>query len=306
MYFMKKITLLSLFIISFLISATSQINNVSAVTGMTAQELRLEIARLTSVADVLRKKLIMLGDDPSTVYPDSIKEGDSTHPYITTGCLTTNHQMHKGHKGTAITALQTFLVQQNVYSSTLITGFFGPATQKGVQDWQAKHNIVKSGTPSTSGYGRVGPSTLRAMHIGCPGGRYDGNDGTLVDIALIKRKIAKKKKQKPKGIIVEDYSMKILPDKRGIAPHTINLEINIKGSTCTSYLVDWGDGSSTESYDSNKSTKCEHRSVKISRTHIYSRPGTFILSLKTGKAPLPKLIQYKPVSSIKIQAIGVR
>ena len=40
------------------------------------------------------------------------------------------------------------------------TDYFGPATQKAVQKFQASSGIVSSGTPTTTGYGRVGPLTL--------------------------------------------------------------------------------------------------------------------------------------------------
>ena len=39
------------------------------------------------------------------------------------------------------------------------TNYFGPATKKALQKFQAKHDIVSSGDEATTGYGSVGPST---------------------------------------------------------------------------------------------------------------------------------------------------
>jgi peptidoglycan hydrolase-like protein with peptidoglycan-binding domain len=47
-----------------------------------------------------------------------------------------------------------------------ITGFYGPATQKLVQDWQANHAVVSAGSPSVTGYGSVGPKTRQALMCG--------------------------------------------------------------------------------------------------------------------------------------------
>jgi hypothetical protein len=44
-----------------------------------------------------------------------------------------------------------------------VTGYFGPATLQLVQNWQASHGVVSSGSPDTSGYGYVGPKTRSAM-----------------------------------------------------------------------------------------------------------------------------------------------
>lgn len=47
-----------------------------------------------------------------------------------------------------------------------VTGYFGPATLQLVQNWQASHGVVSSGSPDTSGYGYVGPKTRAAMRCG--------------------------------------------------------------------------------------------------------------------------------------------
>ncbi len=280
-----------LFITAFFISSTP----VYAVTGMTADELRAEIARLTRVADSIRAQLLKFGDDPSTVLPGVT----NPNPIINSGgtaCLQTNKQMRRGQSGGSVSTLQQFMVSQGVYSPDLVTGYFGPATERGVQTWQARAGIVSYGTPATTGYGKVGPATLRAMHAGCPGGVYTGPSGSLVDS---NSNTINNTSNTPKTIPVERYTLSLNPTK-GIAPMTVTADFSITGSTCTSYVLDWGDGSLPVSYNSNKSTECTPLPINITRTHIYNTPGTYTLKFKNGKGPITKI---KQVSELKIEAL---
>lgn len=60
-----------------------------------------------------------------------------------------------------VTRLQTVLAKDKaIYPAGLITGTFGPATQKAVQTFQAKQGIVKVGA---AGSGLVGPKTRAAL-----------------------------------------------------------------------------------------------------------------------------------------------
>ena len=70
-----------------------------------------------------------------------------------------------GSRGDDVRNLQTFLSQfKDIYPEGLITGYFGPLTEKAVQRWQTKHNIVTSGTSETTGYGRIGPKTRAKLN----------------------------------------------------------------------------------------------------------------------------------------------
>lgn len=66
-----------------------------------------------------------------------------------------------------VSKLQRFLTDTGHYSYGEITGYYGPATQQAVQAWQASKGVVSSGSPETTGYGVVGPSTRSAMARGC-------------------------------------------------------------------------------------------------------------------------------------------
>jgi peptidoglycan hydrolase-like protein with peptidoglycan-binding domain len=70
-----------------------------------------------------------------------------------------------GSTGSEVTELQTYLsTNSTIYPSGLVTGYFGPLTQAGVQKFQVAQGIVSSGTPETTGYGRVGPRTMIAIN----------------------------------------------------------------------------------------------------------------------------------------------
>ena len=65
-----------------------------------------------------------------------------------------------GSQGAQVSELQTYLSTNAAwYPSALVTGYFGALTEGGVQKFQVAQGIVSSGTPASTGYGRVGPTT---------------------------------------------------------------------------------------------------------------------------------------------------
>ncbi|MBY0294333.1 peptidoglycan-binding protein [Patescibacteria group bacterium] len=66
-----------------------------------------------------------------------------------------------------VTRLQQFLAQNSsIYPEARVTGYFGPATERAVQRWQAMKGLVSSGDADSTGYGYVGPKTRAAMACG--------------------------------------------------------------------------------------------------------------------------------------------
>ncbi len=65
-----------------------------------------------------------------------------------------------GITGDDVKALQEFFAQdKTIYPEGLTTGYFGSATLRAIQRFQAKYGIATSGTPDTTGYGALGPKT---------------------------------------------------------------------------------------------------------------------------------------------------
>ena len=46
-----------------------------------------------------------------------------------------------------------------IYPEGKVTGYFGPLTRRAVERFQMKYGLVSSGSPTTTGYGLVGPKT---------------------------------------------------------------------------------------------------------------------------------------------------
>ena len=70
-----------------------------------------------------------------------------------------------GARGNDVENLQKLLAQdKEIYSEGLITGYFGPLTEKAVQRWQKKQGIVSFGSAEMTGYGRVGPETKSQLN----------------------------------------------------------------------------------------------------------------------------------------------
>ncbi len=70
-----------------------------------------------------------------------------------------------GDNGSDVSELQTYLAADaNIYPAGLVTGYFGALTQAAIQRFQTAQGIVSSGTPETTGYGRVGPQTMARIN----------------------------------------------------------------------------------------------------------------------------------------------
>ncbi len=70
-----------------------------------------------------------------------------------------------GSTGGNVMNLQAFFKDNSsIYPEGLITGYFGGLTRAAVQRFQASYGIVSSGSAATTGYGRVGPTTLAKIN----------------------------------------------------------------------------------------------------------------------------------------------
>lgn len=99
-------------------------------------------------------------------------------PAVAGAAITSSLEL--GVSGSQVTELQQFLATDaNIYPSGLITGYFGSLTQAAVQRFQAAQGIVSSGSPSTTGYGRVGPATRARINALMGGGVSVGTWDTV-------------------------------------------------------------------------------------------------------------------------------
>jgi peptidoglycan hydrolase-like protein with peptidoglycan-binding domain len=74
-------------------------------------------------------------------------------------------QLQVGSTGSDVSSLQAYLATNaSIYPEGLVTGYYGSLTEAAVERFQTAQGIVTSGTPATTGYGRVGPLTLARLN----------------------------------------------------------------------------------------------------------------------------------------------
>lgn len=73
--------------------------------------------------------------------------------------------MRRGSYGKEVEDLQVFFARDKaIYPEGDVTGYFGPLTEKAVQRFQITYGIVSSGDPDATGFGFVGPKTLKKLN----------------------------------------------------------------------------------------------------------------------------------------------
>ncbi len=73
--------------------------------------------------------------------------------------------LDQGQSNNNVTSLQTFFADNSaIYPEGLVTGYFGGLTASAVKRFQTSNGIVSSGSAATTGYGRVGPTTLSRIN----------------------------------------------------------------------------------------------------------------------------------------------
>ena len=139
--------------------------------------LSLIPSKTTGQYDATRAKSISLWIHPESVpmaspsgFPTptatpNISPSPSVSP--SSGVKTIFTQMLKrGSRSVQVSALQEFLKRDaGMYPEGLVTGFFGPATERAVQRFQTTYGLVSSGAPATTGYGAVGPRTREKLNL---------------------------------------------------------------------------------------------------------------------------------------------
>ncbi len=157
--------------------------------GLNASQVNAVVALLqsfdVSAATIANVENALTGS-PATPAPSSVSAqanaggngpsfGLATAAAHASSCSAISQNLNYGDSSEAVTKLQQFLAKdKSVYPEGLVTGFFGHATEDAIQRYQTAHGIVATGTPSTTGYGAVGPKTLgeidHEMETECGGG----------------------------------------------------------------------------------------------------------------------------------------
>lgn len=176
-------------------------------------------------------------------------------------CPALNKTLKKGSSGADVTNLQQFLAQDaSVYPEGLITGTYGPLTEKAVQRFQVKNNIVSSGTADTTGYGAVGPRTAAAIAAVCSGVSVSGSTAAANAVGGF--------------IAIAPYA--------GGSSRAIDVQLSLNTTNSCSaavYILDYGDKTGPRQIPVPAGT-CKATTQSIN--HTYQLAGTYQVTLSAG------------------------
>ncbi len=247
--------------------------------AQTAEQLRQQISALLSQIQALQAQL--QSNTTSTVVPSTTtSSGGATFQY--SGCPDLQFNLERGNRdaqvAVEVTMLQRFLAQdRTLYPEGEITGYFGPATERAVQRFQERHGIVTQGDYASTGYGRVGPRTRWAIKNSCVVG------GVATPTAT----------GQTHGFTVSPVT--------GKAPLTVEASFSIEGSSCTSYSLDWGDGSVPVIKEAANTTNCTKDISRNTATHTYSTSGMYMVNVRIGKGAVSGL---PTVGTLRVEVLG--
>ncbi len=258
------------------------------VQAQTAEQLRSQISQILAEIYALRAQLqpgivspnipvvpLVTQVTPPTLVTPRINYNGNQLAFQYQRCPNAQFNLERGDRdrnvGGEVTAIQQFLAQDSrLYPEGDVTGYFGPATERAIQRFQERHGIVSAGDYQSTGYGRVGPQTRWAIKNSC------GVAGT--------------------------NSFSISPTA-GLAPLQISATFEFRGSSCTSYQLDWGDGSAPLAQQAVSPANCSNDTVRKQATHTYTSAGVYAPTLRIGKGSV-YAIPIVGRANITVQGVG--
>lgn len=215
----------------------------------TVEELRAQAEALLARVQQMQAQL-----GGSSSAPAASAANSSSCPLI-------GRSLKRGATGEDVTRLQQFLARDpSIYPEALATGYYGSLTEAAVKRWQAKYNIVSSGTPESTGYGVVGPRTAAAIAILCSTGSYNGIPGPSAPVG---------------GFI------QVTPIA-GNAPLTVAVQATVNTvNSCAgaTYTLDWGDGT-IPAQVAAPAGQCAQMTQTLGHTYGYG--GAYLITLSAG------------------------
>lgn len=103
-------------------------------------------------------KIFLSGSLMLAVLSVAFLGADTAHAMLT-------RSLDLGSQGADVSELQTYYsADASIYPSGLVTGYFGALSASATQKFQTAQGIVSNGTPASTGYGRVGPTTMARLN----------------------------------------------------------------------------------------------------------------------------------------------
>ncbi len=149
-----------------------------SATGASAQTASTLQAQVESLLKQIAQLQLLLGQAQSTSVGVSSQAVTPSSPSSYIGqCPQLIRNLGPGASGGDVANLQAYLAADPLlYPEAKITAYYGFLTQQAVARFQVRHNIVKEGSPETTGFGAVGTRTRSAIASVC--GTQTGS-GTL-------------------------------------------------------------------------------------------------------------------------------
>lgn len=250
-----------------------------SASAVSLGDLNIQIAELLARVFNLKAQLARVGTIATTTLSVPVPASDLS-------CLILNRDIAYGDKGYDVTQMQLFLARNTyIYPEASITGYFGRSTQRAVQRFQVSRGIVAYGTPSTTGYGVVGPKTRAEMRKSCP-----PPEVVEVDTAT----------STDSDVLIKE--LEAAPTAGG-TPFNSMVSFTLSDK-CVSYYLDWGDDTMPLSIDS-RDVACDGVEKEVKVNHVYPRNGVYTAVLRAGKDPTTNQLKLTlPVVSYKAIVAG--
>lgn len=128
-----------------------------AASALTVEELQLQIQALVRQIEALQ----------------GINQQANQQMIVQGGaCPTLYRVIQYGSRGEDVASLQRYLISIKLLAADSATGYFGVQTERAVQSFQEVNGVVKGGLRHETGFGVVGPATMRAIAAVCKTGQY--------------------------------------------------------------------------------------------------------------------------------------
>ena len=200
-------------------------------------------------------------------------------------CLKLKRNLSRGDSGSDVVDLQLFLARNTyIYPEALITGKYGLATERAVKRYQVYNGIIAYGSPSSTGWGVVGPKTRAKMASNCS----EPENKTATTTATTSE------------VLIKPLSLsRVLGD----APLNTFAKFTLS-DVCVSYFIDWGDGTAPAKRDAT-SVVCTGEQDDITLNHVYTKPGIYTILLKADKKDSIRTLRFDlPIVSYKALKVG--
>lgn len=244
-----------------IIVASSAISNTNTNINTNANTNSSSASQLQAQAQVLLNQVAALQAQLGT--GGTAGTAITGAAYDSSSCPLIGGSLKRGSSGEDVKRLQQFLARDpSIYPEAIVSGYYGALTEKAVQRWQIKYNIVSSGSPSSNGYGVVGPRTAAAIALLCTTGSYGGITGPSAPA--------------PVGGFITVSPI------TGNAPLAVNILATVnttKSCIGATYTLDFGDGTPAQQI-LVPSGNCTQ--IDKPFPHTYQYGGTYTIKLSAG------------------------